>query len=88
MMLTEAALAQQCESVLQRSGTPARLREVIVQELEHLRLFLMPGCLSPESKNEPRLAESKVEKTARCGITHVSSHVLVPCNHFHVCFLG
>ena len=56
-MLTKATLAQECEGILQRSGTPAGLREVIVQELEHLRLLLVPCRLPPETKNELCLAE-------------------------------
>jgi hypothetical protein len=76
VQLTNAALAEQRKGILERRSAPAFLAKVLGEEREHLLLFWMPGCLSPEVLHQAMLAESVVEETALDRITVVARHVL------------
>lgn len=62
--------------------------EIVRQEFEHDLLFWMPSCLLPQSVNEFDFSERKIQQTARCWVTVVSRHILIPCHDFGLRFLN
>lgn len=86
--LTKSPFAHQCICVLQRCGLPSRIPEIVRQKLLRRRLFSVPGCHSPKTKEYVFLLQRQVVKTAVNGIFFVCLGVFITGNVFELCPLG
>lgn len=86
-LLTESPFTHQCICVLQRCGLPSRIAEIVRQKLLRRRLFSVPGCHSPKTKEDVLLLQRQVIETAVNWILLVCLGVFISGDVFKLSLL-